>query len=86
MIDVRSTGTDVVDVWRCLEVAFAAGIGATEFSEGPAPASAAIIRRLFASCHAPAIATMIEEQRLSHLAAERRFTRVRAFISSVSGI
>jgi hypothetical protein len=31
---VRSKDTDIADVWRCLEVAFAAGLSPVDFSGG----------------------------------------------------
>jgi hypothetical protein len=31
---VRSKDTDTADVWRCLEIAFAAGLGPADFTRG----------------------------------------------------
>lgn len=38
---VRNKATDVVDVWRCLEVAFAAGAGPHDFTDGDRAETAA---------------------------------------------
>jgi hypothetical protein len=40
---VRTKGTDIVDIWRCLEVAYAAGTTPDEFAKGE-PASEALSR------------------------------------------
>jgi hypothetical protein len=44
---VRSKDTDVADVWRCLEIAFAAGLGPADFTRGVRAESAEVIRSLF---------------------------------------
>jgi hypothetical protein len=44
---VRSKDTDVVDVWRCLEVALAAGVKPQDFAEGDCAEAAAHVRSLF---------------------------------------
>ncbi len=82
---VRSKPTDVVDVWRCLEVAFAAGVRPNDFADGPAAEAAAHVRELFARRAGSGMAALVDEQRLSAGAADQRFTRLRALIAQVVG-
>jgi hypothetical protein len=82
---VRSKDTDTEDVWRCLEVAFAAGLGPAEFTGGVRADSAEVIRALFSSRHGAAIAALAAEQHLSAEAGDERFTRLRALIERVLG-
>jgi hypothetical protein len=44
---VRIKPTDIIDVWRCLEICFAAGVKAAAFSRGATGQDAAIICELF---------------------------------------
>jgi hypothetical protein len=82
---VRSKATDAVDIWRCLEVASAAGVEATEFAKGIPAESAAVIRRMFGARNGGGMKALVGEQRLSDRAADARFTRVRALIARVLG-
>lgn len=82
---VRSKDTDIVDVWRCLEVGYAAGLGPRDFDAGAAADAAATVRRLFESRDGPGIAAIVREQRLSTEAADARFTRIRALAERVLG-
>lgn len=82
---VRSKGTDIVDVWRCLEIAFAAGLGPADFTSGVRADSAEVIRTLFGSRRGAPMATLAAEQHLSADAADERFTRIRALIARVLG-
>jgi hypothetical protein len=82
---VRYKTTDVVDVWRCLEVAFAAGVNPDEFSEGEPARAADIVRRLFADRHGRGMNDLVAEQRLTAAAADRRYTRIRALVRHVLG-
>jgi hypothetical protein len=82
---VRSKDTDITDVWRCLEIAFAAGIGPAEFTSGTRADSAKLIRTLFGSRHGAPMAALAAEQRLSTEAADKRFTRIQALIARVLG-
>lgn len=81
---VRSKDTDTADVWRCLEIAFAAGLTPADFSRGVRAESAAVIRSLFGRRGAP-VAALAAEQRLSAEATDARFTRIRALIAHVLG-
>jgi len=81
----RDKGTDVVDVWRCLEVAFAAGVGPADFGEGTAADGAAIVRSLFSSRDGEGMTVLVDEQLLSRGAADQRFTRTRALVERVLG-
>jgi hypothetical protein len=82
---VRSKDTDITDVWRCLEIAFAAGIGPAQFTSGTRADSAKLIRALFGSSHGAPMAALAAEQRLSTEAADKRFTRIQALIARVLG-
>jgi hypothetical protein len=46
---VRSRDTDIPDIWRCLEIAFAAGVGPEDFASGVRAESAQVIRSLFSN-------------------------------------
>lgn len=80
---VRTKDTDVVDVWRCLEVAFAAGVSASAFADAVAARSVAAVRSLFASRDGPGMTALVAAQRLSAAAADERFTRLRALVARV---
>jgi hypothetical protein len=77
-IRVRYKATDIVDVWRCLEIAFAAGVKPNEFSEGEPARAAGVVRRLFADRDGRGMNNLATEQRLAAAAADRRYTRIRA--------
>ena len=77
---VRIKPTDIVDVWRCLEICLAAGTDAAAFSRGTPADAAVIIRELFTQ-NAPGIKTLADQQRLSRDAADQRHTRIRALIA-----
>ena len=82
---VRSKDTDIADTWRCLEIAFAAGLEPADFTSGVRADSARVIRDLFGSRHGAPMAALAAEQRLSAEAADERFTRIRALIARVLG-
>jgi hypothetical protein len=82
---VRSKDTDITDIWRCLEIAFAAGLSPTDFVIGSRADSAKVIRALFESRHDTVMAALAAEQHLSPKAADERFTRIRALIARVLG-
>lgn len=82
---VRLKATDVVDIWRLLEVAFAAQVDATEFADGVPAESASIIRSLFDAPDGRGMKDLVAEQHLSDAGANERFTRVRALIARVLG-
>jgi hypothetical protein len=82
---VRSKDTDITDIWRCLEIAFAAGLGPADFTRGVRADSAEVIQSLFGSRRGAAAAALAAEQRLSAEATDARFTRIRALIAHVLG-
>jgi hypothetical protein len=82
---VRSKDTDITDVWRCLEIALAAGLSPDDFTSGVRAESAEVIRALFGSRHGAPMAALAAEQRLSIEAADERYTRIRALIARVLG-
>lgn len=69
---------------RCLEIAFAAGIGPENFTSGVRAESAELIRSLFNRRNAPMTALTLG-RRLSTEAADVRLTRTRALITRVFG-
>jgi hypothetical protein len=71
---VRSKDTDVADIWRCLEIAFAAGIGPKDFASGVRAESADVIRSLFGDRRSAPVAALTSGQGLSAEAADTRFT------------
>jgi hypothetical protein len=82
---VRSKDTDVADIWRCLEIAFAAGAGPEDFARGVRAESAEVIRSLFAKRRNAPMAAFGSGARLSAEAADARLTRIRALIAHVLG-
>jgi hypothetical protein len=82
---VRSKDTDIADIWRCLEIAFAAGVSPEDFSIGARAESAAVIRSLFDSRRNSPMAALTAGQRISAEAADARLTRIRALIARVLG-
>jgi hypothetical protein len=81
----RAKATDTTDIWRCLEIAFAAAVTPPDFTRGVRAEAADIIRALFARRDGAGMAALADEQRLSDQAADQRFTRVRALIARVVG-
>jgi hypothetical protein len=75
---VRIKPTDIIDIWRCLEICFAAGVKPAPFSRGAGAQGAAIIRALFDRQDGPGMRALIDQQRLSKDSAQQRFTRIRA--------
>lgn len=82
---IRAKETDVSDVWRCLEVAFAARVPPADFAVGEPAEAAAIVRSLFARRDGRAMRCLIGEHSLPSAAADRRFTRIRALMARVLG-
>jgi hypothetical protein len=80
---VRDKPTDVVDLWRCLEVAYAAGTDAQAFVEGEAAEAARIVRSLFDRRDGPGISALVNEHHLSETAGDEGFTRIRALVQRV---
>jgi hypothetical protein len=80
---VRSKATDVVDIWRCLEVCLAAGTDPADFAGPERVAAMARVRELFSSRSGPGMTSLIDEQRLTPRAAAERYTRIRALIDRI---
>jgi hypothetical protein len=78
---VRMKPTDIIDVWRCLEICFAAGVKAAAFGRGVTAQGAAITRELFDRPGGPGMRALIDQQRLSKDAADQRYTRIRALMA-----
>jgi hypothetical protein len=82
---VRSKDTDIADIWRCLEIAFAAGVGPESFASGVRAESAEVIRSLFNNRRKAPMTAFTSGQRPSAEAADVRLTRIRALIARVLG-
>lgn len=82
---VRSKATDIVDLWRCLEIGLAAGLGPSDFASADESDAASVARHLFAERSGPGMVSLIDEQRLSKEAADQRFTRIAALVQRVLG-
>jgi hypothetical protein len=82
---MRNKDTDVADIWRCLEIAFAAGVVPSDFNGAVRTEAAAIARSLFAHRQGAGMATLVDDQHLSRQAADQRFTRLRALSTRVLG-
>jgi hypothetical protein len=82
---VRSKNTDITDIWRCLEIALAAGLGPADFTRGVRAETAEVIRPLFGSRRGAPMAAVAAEQHLSAEATDARFTRIQALIARVLG-
>lgn len=82
---VRSKATDVVDLWRCLEIALAAGLRPGDFAFDGGRQSVQILKRLFQHREGDGMTALIAEQRLSDRGTASRFTRIRALLDRVVG-
>jgi hypothetical protein len=80
---VRDKPTDIVDLWRCLEIANAAGANPEAFANGDAAKAASIVSALFDSRVGEGMSALAAEQRLSDAASDQRFTRIRALMQRV---
>jgi hypothetical protein len=81
----RNRPTDIVDIWRCLEVAYAAGSGPGELDAGEPLEAASIVRSLFRNRRGDGIRALTDQLQLSTAGADARFTRLRALIDRVLG-
>ena len=80
---VRSKATDVVDIWRCLEVCFAAGSDPAQFTGSERVGAVTRVRELFGSRSGDGMTSLIDEQRLTPRAADERYTRIRALVDRI---
>jgi hypothetical protein len=77
---VRVKATDVVDIWRCLEICFAADTVPDAFSQGVRSEGARITQELFRRRDGPGMRALADQQRLSNDAADKQYTRIRALM------
>jgi len=82
---VRVKATDVTDIWRCLEIALAAGVMPQDFSRSGRDEAAGVIRALFERRNGAGMTSLEQEVRLSNQSADQRFTRIRAIVERVIG-
>jgi hypothetical protein len=81
----RSKDTDVVDLWRCLEVCNAAQLGPQDFAEGACGDAATKVRELFAAREGAGMAAIMSAQNLSTHGRDARFTRIAALMDRLFG-
>jgi len=82
----RHKTTDHTDVWRCLEIARAAGVTTEAFTDSDEMSEGAdLVRSLFSDRHGPGMSAMSEDQGLSETTADQRYTRIRALINEILG-
>jgi hypothetical protein len=82
---VRAKATDIVDIWRCLEICNAANITPTTFTGPDAPSAATRVRELFSERSGHGMRGLLQEQRLAVAAANERYTRISALVRRVIG-
>jgi hypothetical protein len=82
---VRARATDVTDVWRCLEIAYAASVQPSDFERSGRNEAAAIVRDLFSQRDGFGMTCVEHELRLARHAKDQRYTRLQALISRVLG-
>lgn len=79
--NVRRSGKDAVDVWRCLEIANAANVDADDLNSNDGRCALAILERSFGSERADGITHLIQTQKLNATESTVRATRLRALIA-----
>jgi hypothetical protein len=82
---VRFKDTDIADTWRCLEIAFAAGLRPPDFAGSTRFDAAETVRSLFRDRNGQAMQVLARQQHLSGAVADERHTRIRALIATVLG-
>lgn len=79
----RSAGKDAVDVWRCFEIMYRAGISVGGESEKELLQAKVAAENGFAKLSSPMMASLVEQQSLSKKAAQQRYTRIQALLKHV---
>lgn len=79
----RMSGRDAVDLWRCLEIAYLAGVRADAFDTQPMRTACAIVREALQARNGLAMREMAAAAGLSRAGADARFTRLRALVQAV---
>ena len=81
----RRKPTDYADVWRCLEIAYAARVQPSDFAASPEMSEGlSFVRTLFKERDGEAMSSLAQSQRLSREAADQLHTRIRALIAAVA--
>lgn len=82
----RHKPTDHTDVWRCLEIAHVAGVTADAFTDKEEMSEGAgLVRSMFSDRRGSGMSAISEDQGLSEIAADQRYTRIRALIEESLG-
>ncbi|MAT04263.1 MAG: hypothetical protein CL424_04370 [Acidimicrobiaceae bacterium] len=83
---VRQKSTDFSDIWRCLEICFAAGLGPDSFSDhDDIVRSVELVTSLFADLDGVGMRMVVEDRRLNEQAAAALHTRIRALSARLFG-
>jgi hypothetical protein len=81
--NIRAEQRDAIDIWRCLEIANAAGLGIKDFKGSESTTAAETVRCAFEHRNAAGMAAIENANNLSSEGADRRFTRIAALIERV---
>lgn len=76
---VRQKATDIVDIWRCLEICVAANVRPDAFTGPDAAAAVRRVRELFAARTGAGMTELLSEQETPRFA-DQRYTRISALI------
>jgi hypothetical protein len=79
----RMADKDALDIWRCLEIARAAGVRLSTSQGDDVASVCAVLERAFATDGSPASEALVRQARLSPDAARKRLLRVRALLADV---
>lgn len=83
--DIRYKDTDAADIWRCLEIAYAAGVQPSAFESDDGRMVRALLQQEFAQDDGAVMKNIREYYQLPQDATTRRRTRIRALIGRVFG-
>jgi hypothetical protein len=82
--NARGEGKDAIDVWRCLEIAYAASLGPEAFDSNDGRESMAIVEREFMSSASGGLRALAAAEKLSPNAIANKATRIRALVQKIA--
>jgi hypothetical protein len=80
---VRAEQRDAIDIWRCLEIANAAGLRIKDFEGSESTTAVETVRDAFEHRGAAGMAAIEDANNLNSESGDRRFTRISALIERV---
>jgi hypothetical protein len=83
--EARRTGKDAVDVWRCLEIAYAAALTSRDVDSNDGTRAMAILERSFGPEKSDGMSALATTQRLNATDTTERATRIRALVARLRG-